>query len=321
MAEPIGNGSFLIDTGLYRSQHAGCYLIQDGDEFAFVDTGTQHALPRLLEALRSCGGRPDQVRYVIPTHVHLDHAGGAGQLMHACPEATLVVHPKGQPHMVDPSKLQTGAIAVYGEEAFARDFGTLEAIDIERTLAAGHELILDLGDRQLQFIHTPGHANHHGCVHDRTSGYLYTGDTFGLGYRELYRDGEPLLVATTTPVAFDPDAWFESLDRMLALEPSACCLTHFGKIDAPKRYAGMLRRSIESHRDIALAEEGRDPTGRDERLLAAVEAELVDAGMAHSGLSREHVRALFDSDITLNAQGLAIWLKRRARRAGQQAAP
>lgn len=314
MAEPIGNASFLIDTGLYRSQHAGCYLIQDGNEFAFVDTGTQHALPRILDTLRALGGHPDQVRYVVPTHVHLDHAGGAGQLMQACPNATLVVHPKGQPHMVDPSKLQAGATAVYGEAAFARDFGTLEAIDAHRTVAAADSLLLKLGDRELQFFHTPGHANHHGCIYDRASGYLYTGDTFGLAYRELYRDGQPLIVATTTPVAFDPDAWFESLDRMMALDPAACCLTHFGKIVAPGRYTEMLRRSIESHRDIALAEEDRETDGRDERLLAAVEAELVEAGVAHSDLSREQVRALFESDITLNAQGLAIWLKRRARR-------
>lgn len=315
MAEPLGNNSYLIDTGLYRPQHAGCYLIHDAGEFAFVDTGTQHTLPDVLGALASCGGAPEQVRYVIPTHVHLDHAGGAGQLMQACPNATLIVHPKGEPHMVDPAKLQAGATAVYGEAAFARDFGTLLPIDAARTRAAEDALTLPLGGRRMHFIHTPGHANHHGCVFDEASGYLYTGDTFGLGYRELRRDGAPLLVATTTPVAFDPDAWFDSLDRMLALDPAACCLTHFGKVDAPAKWADMLRASIVRHRDIALAEEAREPDGRDARLLQAVETELVSAGVTHSGLPADRVREIFASDITLNSQGLAIWLKRRARHA------
>lgn len=318
MAESLGFGSFLMDTGLYRPQHAACYLIQDDGEFAIVDTGTQHALPRVLELLEACAGSPADMRYVIPTHVHLDHAGGAGQLMQACPNATLVVHPRGQPHMIDPSKLQAGATAVYGEAAFARDFGTLLPIDAERTLAAEDGLTLPLGRRQLRFIHTPGHANHHGCIHDESSGFLYTGDTFGLGYRELRRDGVPLLVATTTPVAFDPDAWSDSLDRMMALSPAACCLTHFGKVDAPEAHVDELRASISRHREIALAEEHREPEGRAQRLLAAVEAELVDAGTAHSGLDRDTVRMLFDSDIMLNAQGLEIWLKRRARRSDSE---
>ena len=315
MAEPIGNDSFLIDTGLYRPQHAGCYMVKDRGEFAFIDTGTQHALPRLLDTLAAQGGRPEDVRYVIPTHVHLDHAGGAGQLMDACPNATLIVHPKGQPHMVDPSKLQAGATAVYGEAAFRRDFGTLQPIDEARTIAADDGMTLELGDRRLRFIDTPGHANHHGCIFDKASGYLYTGDTFGLGYRELYRNNEPLLVATTTPVAFDPDAWFDSLDRMLALAPTACCLTHFGKVEAPSGLVDMLRASIVRHRDIALAEEQREPAGRAERLLQAVDAELVRDGTQHSGLPAERVRELFASDITLNSQGLEIWLKRRARHA------
>jgi glyoxylase-like metal-dependent hydrolase (beta-lactamase superfamily II) len=315
MAEPIGHGSFLIDTGLYRPQHAACYLIQDGSEFALVDTGTQHALERVVAALAGCGGTPDDVRYVIPTHVHLDHAGGTGQLMQACRNATLVVHPKGLPHMIDPSRLQAGATAVYGKAAFARDFGELQAVDPERAMAAEDGVDLQLGNRRLRFIDTPGHANHHGCIYDKYSGYLYTGDTFGLGYRELIRDGEPLLVATTTPVAFDPDAWFDSLDRMMALDPSACCLTHFGRIDGPARHVDRLRESITVHRDIALDEEANDADGRSQRLFHAIETLLVNAGTSHSGLPRDTVRELFDSDITLNAQGLEIWLKRRAKRA------
>ena len=314
MAEAIGNNSHLIDTGLYGPLHGACYLVEDAGEFAIIDTGTHHTVPRILADIAALGAGPEQVRYVMPTHVHLDHAGGAGQLMEACPHATLVVHPRGLPHMIDPSKLQAGAIGVYGEEAFLRDFGELIAIPEARTLAASDQQTFELGGRRLQFIDTPGHANHHGCFFDHQSGYLYTGDTFGLGYSQFRQGREPLLVATTTPVAFDPDAWYDSLDRMLALAPQACCLTHYGKIEHPEQRVDMLRSSIQAHVDIALEEEKRDPEGREARLKQAVDRLLVDAGCAYSDLAPDKVRDIFESDIDLNAQGLNIWLIRRAKK-------
>ena len=314
MAEPIGNDSHLIDTGLYGPLHGACYLVQDAGEFAIIDTGTHHTVPRILADIAALGGTPEQVRYVLPTHVHLDHAGGSGQLMEACPNATLVVHPKGLPHMIDPSKLQAGAIGVYGEETFLRDFGELIPIPEERTVAASDQQTLELGGRTLRFIDTPGHANHHGCFFDHESGRLYTGDTFGLGYRQFRQGKDPLLVATTTPVAFDPDAWYRSLDRMMALVPQACCLTHYGKIEHPEKRVDMLRSSIQAHVDIALEEENRDPEGREARLKQAVDRLLVDAGCAHSELPPDQVRHIFEADIDLNAQGLNVWLIRRAKK-------
>ncbi len=315
MTEALGNGTYLIDAALYRPQHCACYLIEDRGELALIDTGTSNSLPQVLEAIAEIGATTGQVRYVIPTHVHLDHAGGAGRLMDVCRNAMLVVHPKGLPHMVDPSKLQAGATAVYGEQQFQQLFGDILPIPEQRTTAANDLQSFELGRRTLQFLHTPGHANHHGCIFDHASGNLFTGDTFGLGYREFREHAEPLIVATTTPVAFDPDAWFTSLDHMMALSPAACCLTHFGRIEHPQRYLEMLRESIRQHVRIALDEEQRDPDGRAERLHQAVERLLVDAGTAHSTLPPGRVRSLFESDIDLNAQGLDIWLQRRAKRA------
>lgn len=311
--ESIGTQTTLIDCQLYRPALAACYLIQDGEELALIDNGTQHSFPQILAAIESLGGSVEQVRWIIPTHVHLDHAGASGQLMQQCPNATLATHPKGVPHMVDPSKLQAGATAVYGEEAFARDFGSLQPIPEERCIAASDGQKFTLGNRSLQFIHTPGHANHHGCILDSASGYLFTGDTFGLGYREL-ANPTPYLVATTTPVAFDPDAWQLSLDRMLALDPVAVCLTHFGKYAEPAPLAPMLRESIQAHVDIALTEEPNDAPGREQRLEQAVGKLLVDGAMAHAGVSRSQAEAIYAGDITLNAQGLAVWLARRAKR-------
>lgn len=314
MAQAIGAESYLIDTGLYRPGLAACYLVADADELAIIDTGTRYSLPNIMDTIRSIGASPEQVRYVMPTHVHLDHAGGTGQLMQACPNATLIVHPNGLKHMLDPGKLQAGATAVYGEAAFSRDFGELLPVAADRAHAAEDGETFALGKRALRFIDTPGHANHHGCFLDQESTYLYTGDTFGLGYAEFRENAPPLLVATTTPVAFDPDAWFDSLERMLALQPGACCLTHFGRIDDPQSHVGMLRDSIQAHVDIALAEEARDAGGREERLKTAVSRLLVDAGVNHCGLAADQVQRIFENDIELNAQGLGVWLARRAKR-------
>lgn len=310
--ESIGAHTTQIDCRLYRPALAACYLIQDGDELALVDTGTVHSIPQILDAIESLGERPEQVRWIIPTHVHLDHAGAAGRLMQLCPNATLATHPRGLPHMIDPSRLQAGATAVYGETAFARDFGNLEPTPAERCIAAEDGQAFALGTRTLHYIHTPGHANHHGCILDSSSGYLFTGDAFGLGYRELAHPS-PYIVATTTPVAFDPEAWMASIERILELDPAAVCLTHFGKYEHPGELAPMLRQSIQAHVKIALDEESNANPGREQRLEQAVGQLLIEGAMQHAGIGRAQARAIFAGDITLNAQGLAVWLARRAK--------
>ncbi len=310
--ETLDADTRLIDSRLHRPGMAACYLLRDGDELALIDTGTRHSLPQILQAIDSLGARPEQVRWIIPTHVHLDHAGGAGALMAECPNATLATHPRGLPHMIDPARLQAGASAVYGEAAFARDYGRLDPVPENRALAAEDGQALPLGGRALRYLHTPGHANHHGCVFDADRGRLFTGDAFGLGYRELARP-TPFILATTTPVAFDPDAWFDSLDRMLALAPEAVCLTHFGCHDRPERLAPMLRESIQAHMEIALAEEPRGESGREARLEQALRELLIPAAARHCGVARATAEAVLGDDIRLNAQGLAVWLARRAR--------
>nr|HPQ96436.1 MBL fold metallo-hydrolase [Thiolinea sp.] len=161
--QALGDGIFCIDTELYRRRMAACYLVVEGDALAFVDTGPTRAVPLLLDALVQLGYSPEQVRYIIPTHVHLDHGGGAGALLEYCPEATVITHPKGLPHLIEPARLQAGAEAVYGVDSYDRHFGTLIPVPPERSVAARDGLVIDLDGRRLQYLHTPGHANHHGC--------------------------------------------------------------------------------------------------------------------------------------------------------------
>lgn len=316
--EPVGDGVVRIETGLYRDGLAACYLIRSGDRLAFVDTGTEHTVPRLLEAIAALSLTPAQVEYVIPTHAHLDHAGGAGALMASCPNARLVAHPKGAPHLIDPSKLSAGAAAVYGESELQRHFGRLRPVPEERVIAAGDGQTLDLAGRELLLLDTPGHANHHLCVVDRRTRGIFTGDTFGISYREFDTAEGPWLYAPTTPVAFDPDAWQASIDRLLEQAPLTLYLTHYGCLDAPERHADMLRASIREQAELALAEEGREPAERPERLQQAVGAYLLARAHAHgAGLGAERMRELLAVDTALNAQGLEVWLQRRARRAAE----
>jgi glyoxylase-like metal-dependent hydrolase (beta-lactamase superfamily II) len=313
--QQISEGLYCLETGLYRHGLAACYLVRSADRLAFVDTGAENSVPGLLGVITDLGLTPDHVDYVIPTHVHLDHGGGAGGLMAACPNARLVIHPKGATHMIDPSRLIAGSTAVYGEEAFARDFGAPVPIPEERVILGEDGATYDLGGRSLRFLDTPGHANHHGCIYDETSRGFFTGDTFGISYREFDTDAGPWLFAPTTPVAFDPDAWLASLDKLMSYEPQVMYLTHYGPVQDPATLVNDVRASIQALAEIALAEEGRADPDRESRLQRAVSAYLTAGARAHGvALSDDAIAELLSLDIDLNAQGLEVWLKRRAKR-------
>ncbi len=308
--EDLGHGVYCIDTDLYRPQMAACYLVREGDAVAFVDTGTYHTVPQLLAVLAALGLSADNVRYVIPTHVHLDHAGGAGELMACCPNATLIVHPKGAAHLIDPSKLQAGATAVYGAEGFAKDYGKLVPVPAERVIAASDGYVVDLNGRCLTFYDTPGHANHHGCIFDANSRYCFTGDTFGICYRELVTANGAWIFAPTTPVAFSPNEWQQSLDKLAALQPAAMLLTHYGRVSDVLGLLPKLRASIETLSNLALtlrnAPEGRVDALKTQIFLTWLE-EIDKRGV---DLPERDSRELLRIDTTLNAQGLDVWLKR-----------
>lgn len=312
--QEVAEDIYCIDTALYRPGLAACYLVRSDDRLAFLDTGTARALPRLLATVEALGLDPSHVDYVIPTHVHLDHAGCSGDLMARCPRATLIVHPKGAPHLIDPAKLIAGATAVYGEEGFRAEFGGLIPVPEARVRLASDGDRIELAGRVLTFVDTPGHANHHGCLFDeRTQGW-FTGDTFGIAYQDLVGAQGRWIFAPTTPVAFDPDQWLASLDRLMAVAPRAMYLTHFGRLDEPESHLEPLRQSIRALAALALAEAAGAESGRGERLRAAVGAHLIRSARDHGvSLPETRIRELLTVDIELNAQGLEVWLQRRQR--------
>ncbi|WP_306475740.1 MBL fold metallo-hydrolase [Methyloversatilis sp.] len=297
-----------IDAALLRHGMASIHLLRAGDEAALVDCGTGHSLPNVLAALAHKGIAAEQLRYVILTHVHLDHASGAGAAMRAFPNAQLVVHPRGARHMIDPSKLIAGATEVYGTQAMDDMYGDILPVDAARVIETHDGYELDFNGRTLEFIDTPGHAKHHHCIWDARARGWFSGDTFGLAYPECTVDGRAFIFPTTSPVQFDPVAMRASVERLLSRQPEAMFLTHYGKVTGVPALGRALLSRIDAHVAIARAAASAGD-GRKQALLAALTAYLMDELRAHgSPLTRDEAMAIWGLDIELNAQGLEVWL-------------
>jgi glyoxylase-like metal-dependent hydrolase (beta-lactamase superfamily II) len=305
-------GVICVDTGYVRDRLAGAYLLEADDRVAIVETGTSATVPRLMKVLEERGWIPEQVQYVIVTHVHLDHAGGAGLLMQKLPEATFVVHPRGARHMTDPSRLEASVRAVYSDDYFEETFAPLLPIDAERTLQMNDGDRLKLGHRELQFIDSPGHARHHFCVWDKQTRGWFTGDTFGISYREFDTEKGPFIFPTTTPIELDPPRLRESVQRLLAREPEWMYLTHYGRVGEPARLAGQLLDILEAM--VEMAERHEHAERRSELIRTELLGHLVATARAHGvAMPDERLHALLETDVDLNTQGLEVWLERRAR--------
>lgn len=302
------DGIHAIDTGFGRPRFDASHLIVEKGRAAFVDVGTNDSVPRLLVALDELGVGRAAVDWIILTHVHLDHAGGAGSLMRELPHARLAVHPRGARHMVDPTKLFAGVSAVYGEDVARRDYGTLVPVPPERVEEAPEGHVIELAGRPLRMLDTPGHARHHLCVWDERSRAFFTGDTFGLAYPELTTSRGPFLIPTTTPVQFDPEALHASIERMVTFGPEAMFLTHYSRIGDVAARAAELRARVDGH--VAIARDAHHRPDRGARIRQGITEQLVQ-GAAEWGctLPAERVRELLATDIELNAQGLEVWLE------------
>lgn len=283
---------------------AAAYLRIQGDEVAFVETNTNSAVPKLLAALEQEKLSPKQVRYIIVTHVHLDHAGGTSLLAKACPDATVLAHPRAARHLIDPSKLVASARAVYGAEKFDALYGTIEPIDAARVKSLDDGAEVPFGQTSFRFIHTRGHANHHFIVHDPARASVFTGDTFGLSYPRLQR-GKPFVFPSTSPTDFDAPAAHASIDIVKNLAVERAALTHFGEIGDLEIVAAQLHEWIDI--SSALMEEAnRGEPANAEATIRAGLVRAMDQAAERAGISlNSEDRALLELDVGLNAQGLA----------------
>jgi len=308
------HGVTAVDTEYLYPGHAAAHIIHDAGRAAFVDVGTNYSVPYLLAALEALGIERGAVDYVFLTHVHLDHAGGAGALMRELPNATAVVHPRGAPHMIDPDKLIAGSKAVYGEERYDKLYGKLVPIPAERVRLAADGDRVRLGGRELELIHTPGHALHHYAVVDPAHASIFSGDTFGISYREFDTDRGAFITPTTTPTQFDPDQLTASIDRMMAYSPESIYLMHYSRVTGLPRLAQSLKAQIAEF--VRFTERGlgaADP-------YFAIRGDMLALWLR---LAHEHgvtqtdaqVEALLKNDLDLNTQGLIVWGERRRKAA------
>lgn len=315
------HGITTIDTGFVRPGFTASHLIVEDDEAAFIDIGPASTLPVLLEVLNHKRIPREKVRYVLVTHVHLDHAGGAGKLLQELPNAELVVHPKGARHLINPERLISGATAVYGAEAMRTLFGEILPVPRERVLEPEDGYCLQLGKRQLLIRHTPGHARHHYCVVDERSQGIFTGDTFGISYRECDTAQGSFIFPATAPTQFEPDKLHASIDLLMAYRPTCLYLTHFGRVTDVSRLADDLHHRIDQLVELARRVKGEAETLPAENFPAEdqhqtlleevqhlVETQLASHTDGHLDLA--HCLSLFTPDITLDVMGLEVWLAR-----------
>ncbi len=307
------NGIHAIDAEYVRPMLDAVHLVVHEGRAAFVETGTSRSVPQLLAALASLGLSRDAVDWVFITHVHLDHAGGAGQLMQALPNAKAVLHPRGAPHMIDPRKLVDASIAVYGAEAFGALYGEILPIASERVVSTEPGQRFSLADRDFEILHTPGHAMHHQVFFDHHAKAVFTGDTFGLSYREFDVDGRAFAFPTTTPTQFDPDQLIDSIHRILALQPRTAYFTHYGEVRDLPRLAVALERMTRAFAEAAKEASVDADVERSlrDRLLHRISRVLYAEIEAHGcTLPAQRIDELLGLDIGLNVDGLIAWLAR-----------
>jgi glyoxylase-like metal-dependent hydrolase (beta-lactamase superfamily II) len=223
-------GITCIDADYVQPGLACFYLMEQDGECAVIETGTSHSVAGLLRFMAARDIRPEQVRYVIPTHVHLDHAGGAGAMMAAFPAAQLLVHPRGARHMADPAQLIGAAREIYGEDAFYTLYGEVAPVAPERIRAMDDGESVSLAGRPLEFRHTRGHAEHHFCVWDARSLGWFSGDMFGVSYPWCRFPVGDFVLPSTTPTQFDPDTHLRSMELLGSYSPRRLYLTHGGEL-------------------------------------------------------------------------------------------
>ena len=303
----IVEGISVIDSEYYSKDFAAIYLLKQKNKVIIIETGTNYSVPYVKEALSQIGLSFSDVSYVIPTHVHLDHAGGAGLLMMQCQNAALVVHPRGARHLIDPSKLVAGAKAVYGENKFKEYYGEIFPIDANRVIQADDNFILDFDGRELRFIDTPGHARHHFCIWDKATKSMFTGDTFGISYRDLDHQDELYILPSTSPVQFDPEALIQSINRIMEFKPERVCLTHFSAIKPTKKATSKLIESIHFVSNLAIKYADKNDS---ESIIYKKMMDYFLEGLNEIGFqNNDYAKDRLSLDVLINTQGLIYWQK------------
>ena len=307
--QQINSTLYCIDChDLQRKNRTGSYVFK-GEKNTLIETSSSPSIPYILEGLQQLNINPKDIENIIVTHIHLDHAGGAGLLLQHCPNATLIVHPKGARHLADPSRLIAGARAVYGDD-FDQLFDPIVPISKDKIKVVADGEQLQIQDRTFTFYHTPGHANHHIAIHDSVTNGIFTGDTAGIYYRELANEPFDLIMPSTSPSQFDPDAMLKSIQLFSDLKASSIFFGHYGQNNNPEEVYAQVRYWL----PIFLAEGEKameKPLSFEERVqettnsLMAISTEY----LLSKGLTKEHpVFEILSLDLSVSSMGIIDYL-------------
>ena len=300
MSTEIAPGVIEIDTLLGGWQRVTAGYLLTGPAPVLVETGSQSSVPALLEALAGLGVGPGDLAGVAVTHIHLDHAGGVGDVARAFPAATVYVHGKGARHLVDPSRLVDSAARVYGPLLDSL-YGRLDPTPAERihVLEDGEEIRVG-PDRVLVTVDSPGHAKHHLALHDSASGVLFAGDAVGVRLPDA-----GILRPSTPPPDFDLDQALHSLGRFAERRPAGLALAHYGLVADPTSLLDEARETLTRWAEVAEKawKEGTD-------IADALETAFAGDFSGVDPAQREKLETL--NGVHSNAAGFRRWLETRA---------
>lgn len=306
---------FLIDAmDLNRKGRTGTYVLKEED-LTIIETSASPSIPHLLDGLKQLDLSPEDIKNIIVTHIHLDHAGGAGLMLQHCKDAKVIVHPRGARHLVDPSRLINGAKAVYGDK-FNELFDPILPIPEDRLIIKQHGETLDISDQcQLTFYDTPGHARHHFSIHDSVSNGIFSGDTVGVYYEELKKDGIDFILPSTSPNQFDPDEMLESTSFIESLNVSSIYFSHFGVCYQPDQVYSSIRKWIPIFMEAAETGLKKMSLDNTKEAIQAVEDELmkeVSSYLTSLGVPFNHeIYEILSLDLQVCAMGIVDFFAKK----------
>ena len=313
----LGLGVSIIDLmDLGKEKRTGSYILH-AEELTIIETSASPSIPYLLEGFKKLGIDPKDIKNIIVTHIHLDHAGGVGLLLESCPNAKVIVHPRGKRHLADPSKLILGAKAVYGEK-FDELFDPIIPVPEDRLIVKEDGDTLQIGEnRILTFLDTPGHANHHFSIHDSFSNGIFTGDTIGVFYPQLFEKEVELYLPSTSPNQFDPDAMLQSMEKIKALEVDRIYFGHYGMTTNPahvyEQITKWLPLFMQDAGEIWMNNQDESIESKSERLFQAL-FERVSTYLSEKNISLdENLSEIIQLDLSVGSMGIVDYLAKKSR--------
>jgi len=305
-------GIRVIDVQFLDSGVTSVYSITDSGENAVVDSGHPDGVFNILKSLEKEKVDLASVKYLLITHVHLDHCGGAGDLVNFLPNAKVICHEKSFSHLTNPERLVKGASVIYGKSRLWKMYGEIKGIDPGRIQIVRDEEELPLGASKIKILYTKGHANHHISLWDPKTRTAFTGDTFGLAYPALQRGSAPFIYPASTPIDFNVSEMVKSMDRIMKLDPARLALAHFGFFNDVQIAYKQMRHALKIIEDIVLhaitlvkKEEIEDYCLTSWKSF--IENELIVRGYDFNKTDA----GIYKMDMELNAKGIAVAVLRK----------